>query len=116
MPYNITIDDFLYRRIPKNNPHCWKEVNGVKVLSSFSFKTKPDEDGLSVNIAALIEPEIIVAKYPNNDVAKLPASVPIIEGYNCVQKGKDATHAIIEGDTNPIAKKLAKAVIHVYQF
>ena len=116
MQYNITSDDLLYRRIPKNNPHCWKEVNGVKVLSSYKFKTKPNEDGLSVNIAELIKLETIVAKYPNNDVAEFSASVPIVEGFNCIQKGNDASHAIIEGDTNPIAKKLAKAVTKVHEF
>jgi len=116
MPYNITNDDLLYRRIPRNKPDCWKVVNGVKVLSSFNFKTRPKEDGLSVNIAKLIKPEEIFSKCPSNDVAELPASVPICEGFNCIQKGNDPTHAIIEGDTNPIAKKLAKAVTQVFQF
>src|ERR1017187_8081413 len=95
--YTITNKDILYRRIPKNNPYCWK-----------------DEDGLSVNIAALITPETIIKKFPNNNVAEFSASVPFSEKYNCIQKGKDASHAIIEGDTNPIAKKLAKAVTKVY--
>lgn len=113
MSYNITNDDLLYRRIP-HKPSFWKDVNGVKIPSSGNFKTNKGEDGLSVNIAALIKPETIVAKHPNNDVAEFPASVPISEGFNCIQKGKDASHAIIEGDTNPIAKKLAKAVTTVF--
>ena len=116
MLYNITNKDLLYRRIPHNKPDCWKEVNGVKVLSSFNFKTRLKEDGLSVNISNLIEPEKIVAKHPNNDIAQFPASVPIDEGFNCIQKGIDETHAIIEGDTNPIAKKLAKAVTKLFIF
>ncbi|MEA3495953.1 MAG: hypothetical protein U9R42_07955 [Bacteroidota bacterium] len=115
MPYNITSDDILYRRIP-HQPSFWKEVNGVKVPSSGNFKTKKGEDGLSVNIAELIDPEAIVSKYPNNDVAEFSASVPISEGFNCIQKGKDHTHAIIEGDTNPIAKKITKAVTRVFTF
>lgn len=115
MPYNITKEDLLYRRIP-HKPSFWKDVNGVKVPSSGNFKTKKGEDGLSVNIEALIKPEAIVTKYPNNDVAEFSASVPICEGFNCIQKGKDATHAIIEGDTNPIAKKLAKSVKKVFKF
>lgn len=115
MSYNITNDYLLYRRIP-HKPSFWKDVNGVKVPSSGNFKTTKGEDGLSVNIAALIKPEAIVTKYPNNDIAEFSASVPISEGFNCILKGKDASHAIIEGDTNPIAKKLAKAVTKVHQF
>lgn len=115
MQYNITNNDLLYRRIPHDRPDCWKDVNGVKVLSSFNFKTKPNEDGLSMNIAKLITPREIFHKYPNNDVAELPASVPIREGFNCIQKGHDPTHGIIEGNTNPIAKKLAKAVTQVFK-
>jgi len=115
MPYNITNDDLLYRRIP-HQPSFWKDVNGVKVPSSGNFKTNKGEDGLSVNIAALIKPAAIIAKHPNNDVAEFSASVPIAEGFNCIQKGKDPSHAIIEGDTNPIAKKLAKAVTTVHTF
>ena len=112
--YTITNKDILYRRIPKNNPYCWKEVDGIKIPSSANFKTNKDEDGLSVNIAALITPETIIKKFPNNNVAEFSASVPFSEKYNRIQKGKDASHAIIEGDTNPIAKKLAKAVTKVY--
>lgn len=115
MSYNITNDDLLYRRIP-HQPSFWKDVNGVKVPSSGNFKTNKGEDGLSVNIAAIIKPAAIVAKHPNNDVAEFSASVPVAEGFNCIQKGKDASHAIIEGDTNPIAKKLAKAITQVFQF
>ena len=113
MPYNITKGDLLYRRIP-HQPSFWKEVNGVKVPSSGNFKTNKGEDGLSVNIAALIKPTVIIAKHPNNDVAEFSASVPISEGLNCIQKGKDPTHAVIVGDTNPIAKKLAKAITTVH--
>jgi hypothetical protein len=116
MPYNITKDDSLYRRIPRNNPNCWKNIGGKKVLSSFKFKTKPHEDGLSVNIAALVTPEIVVARHPNNDIASFLAAVPIDEGYSCIQKGPDPSHAIIEGDTNPIAKKLANSVTRVFDF
>jgi hypothetical protein len=115
MPYEISKEDLLYRRIP-HQPSFWKDINGVKVPSSGNFKTKKGEDGLSVNIAALIDPAAIVAKHPANDVAEFSASVPIAEGFNCIQKGKDPTHAIIEGDTNPIAKKLSLAVIKVFHF
>lgn len=116
MPYNITNHDFLYRRIPHDRPNCWKEVNGVKVLSSYNFKTKPREDGLSVNIAALIVPQAIVAEYPYNDIAEFPASIPLDEGFNCIQKGNNPSHAIIEGDTKLIAKKLANGVTQVFLF
>jgi len=97
--YTITKSDFLYRRIPKDNPYCWKEINGTKIPSSANFKTNKGEDGLSVNIATLTTPEKVIAKYPKNDLAEFSASTPIAEGYNCLHKPskKNVSHAIIEG-------------------
>lgn len=116
--YIITIDDFLYRRVSTKNPDFWKIINGEKVPTSFAFKTKPNEDGLSVNIAALITSEKTVANFPNDVVAELPAAFPINEGYNCIHKPSknNLAHAIIEGDTNPIARELSKAITQVFQF
>jgi len=107
--YFITISDILYRRIPKNDPNFWKELNGVKILSSAGFKTKSYEDGLSVDIAELTTPKKSLALYPNFVLAKIPASIPIDEGYECEHKpsNKNKSHAIIKGNTKPIARKLA---------
>jgi hypothetical protein len=68
--YTITKSDFLYRRIPKDNPYCWKEINGTKIPSSANFKTNKGEDGLSVNIATLTTPEKVIAKYENRPLGE----------------------------------------------
>lgn len=55
--YSITDADFLYRRFSildePNYAVFWKLDNGRKIPSSAAFKTKPNEDGLSVNIAGV---------------------------------------------------------------
>ena len=109
--YTITIEDILYRRVPKLNPNCWTEINGITVPSSFAFKTKTNEDGLSVNIANLTTPQLTIKDYPNDLIAEFSATIPLKENFNCVHKPSKANlaHAIIEGNTNPIAKKLANA-------
>ena len=62
--YTITDTDFLYRRFPiidePNFAVFWKMDNGRKIPSSAAFKTKPNEDGLSVNIAKLTTPQATV--------------------------------------------------------
>jgi hypothetical protein len=116
--YFITLNDYLYRRVPKNNPNYWKEVNGIKVPSSFAFKTKPEEDGLSVNIVALTTSEATIGNVINFGVAEISASIPIDLGFECKhdpQPENDA-HALIVGNTNPIAKKLSNAVTQVILF
>lgn len=115
--YNIKLIDDLYRRVPKNNPSCWKEINGKIVPSSFAFKTKPDEDGLSVNIAALSSFQETVISSELFGVAKFSASVPIEEDYECRQDEKtdNPAHALIVGNTKPIAKKLAKASTEIFE-
>lgn len=54
--YSITDADFLYRRFSileePNYTVFWKLDNGRKIPSSAAFETKPNEDVLSVNIAA----------------------------------------------------------------
>lgn len=120
--YSITHEDNLYRRVPNNNSDYWKELNGIKMPSSFAFKTRIKggkmEDGLSVNIAALTTPKESVEKYPNESVAEIPASVPINAGYNCIHKPSklNYAHAIIEGDTKYIAKELSKTLTQVFHF
>jgi hypothetical protein len=120
--YSITDEDFLYRRFSileePSYAVFWKLDNGRKIPSSAAFKTKPNEDGLSVNIAALTTPEATVGNVEEFGVAEISASTPINLGYICEhnpQTDNDA-HALIVGDTKPIAKKLSKAITQVFQF
>lgn len=114
--YLITKDDKLYRRVPKHNPNYWKEVDGQKIPSSFAFKTKRDENGLSVNIAALTTPDITAGNPQDFGVAEIGAATPIELGYECVydRQPENEAHALILGDTNPIAKKLAKSITNIF--
>ncbi len=119
-PYDITGADFLYRRFPvleePNYAVFWKLENGQKKPTSAAFKTKPNEDGLSVDIAKLTTPHTTAGDTTQFGVAEILASVPLDLNYSCVhnpQPGNDA-HALIQGDTNPIAKKLSKAISQVF--
>ena len=120
--YSITNVDFLYRRFSilddPNYAVFWKLENGRKIPSSAAFKTKPNEDGLSVNIAALTTPEITVVNEKEFGVAEFSASTPIDLGYECEHNPQpdNNSHALIVGDTNQIAKKLSKAITQVFQF
>lgn len=120
--YTITYADFLYRRFSildePNYAVFWKLDNGRKIPSSAAFKTKSNEDGLSVNIATLTTPQATVGNAKEFGVAEISASIPFGLGYDCIhnpQPENDA-HALIVGDTKPIAKKLSKAVTHVFNF
>ncbi len=120
--YTITNDDLLYRRFPiKAEPAYmpfWKQEGDRKIPTSAAFKTKPGENGLSVNIAALTTPELTVESYTVFAVAEFPASVPLSAGYQCAQDEEvdNVAHALVLGDTNPIAKKLSRSVTHVFEF
>jgi len=118
--YTITDKDFLLRRFPiieePKYAAFWKLENGKKIPSSAAFKTKQDEDGLSVDIAALTTPEQTAGNKAEFGVAEISAATPINLGYKCeqnIQPGNIA-HALIVGDTNPIAKKLSKAITQVF--
>jgi len=90
----------------------------VKVPSSFALETKPNEDGLSVNIAALATPEQTVGNAEEFGVAELSAATPLNLGFDCIHniQPDNAAHALILGDTKPIAKKLANAITQVFRF
>ena len=113
--YTITEKDNLYRRIPYK-PNYWKEINGIKTPSSFAFKTKPNEDGLSVNIASLTTIENTVMDSQLFGIARFPAAIPLELGYKCKHDPKpdNNAHALILGNTNKIAKKLSTAAIQVF--
>ena len=59
--YKITEEDNLYRCFPLSDEPkytvFWKIENGQKIPSSAAFKTKKDEDGLSVDIEKLTTPK-----------------------------------------------------------
>ncbi|MEI7725057.1 MAG: hypothetical protein WCK09_08120 [Bacteroidota bacterium] len=120
--YSITDADFLYRRFSildePNYAVFWKLENGRKIPSSAAFKTKPNEDGLSVNIAILTSSEATVGNKEVFGVAEISASTPISLGYKCEHNPQpdNKAHALIVGDTNPIAKKLCKAITQVFRF
>ena len=117
--YIITPDDFLYRRFPINNPNFWKMENDRKVPTSAAFKTKPGENGLSVDIAKLTTPEKSVLDPGRFNVAEILAATPINLNFPCVHdpKSDNEAHALILGEnTKPIAKKLSLAVTNVYNF
>jgi len=120
--YLITETDYLYRRFSileePNYAVFWKWNNGRKIPSSAAFKTKPNEDGLSVNIAALTTPEQTVEDVNKFGVAEFPASIPMSLGYKCAYNPQpnNQAHALILGDTKTIAKKLSKALTQVFQF
>lgn len=118
--YSITKEDFLYRRFSilddPNYAVFWKLENGKKIPSSAAFKTKINEEGLSVNIAALTTFEETIGNFDAFGVAELSASTPIGLGYNCEHDPllDNKAHALIMGDTKPIAKKLSKAIKNVF--
>jgi hypothetical protein len=120
--YEITNSDFLYRRFSildePNYAVFWKLENGRKIPSSAAFKTKPNEDGLSVNIAALTTPKETVGDSQSFSVAEISASTPLDLGFECIHdiKPENNAHALIVGDTKSIAKKLSKSVTQVFQF
>lgn len=120
--YTITPEDFLYRRFPiidEPRFQVFFEIkDGKKVPTSAAFKTKPGEDGLSVDIKALTTPEASVIDPANYGLAEIPASTPLGLGYPCIHNPKPGnnSHALIVGDTNPIAKKLKKAITNIITF
>lgn len=120
--YSITNSDFLYRRFSileePNYAVFWKLENGKKIPSSAAFKTKPNENGLSVDIATLTTPETTVGNSNEFGVAEISAETPINLGYVCIHDpmSDNNAHALILGDTKPIAKKLSKAITRVFDF
>lgn len=106
--YSITNSDFLFRRFSileePNYAVFWKLENGKKIPSSAAFKTKPNENGLSVDIATLTTPETTVGNSNEFGVAEISAETPINLGYVCIH------------DPMPIAKKLSKAITRVFDF
>ena len=105
-PHVVLESDNLLRRIPLKPSHIFQGR-----ITSACFKTKAGEDGLSVDIEALVKTILESYNPETHTLARLSASIPIELGYECKHDPIDGNfaHALIVGDTNPIAKKLALA-------
>ncbi len=106
--YIISPDEFLLRRIPLVPSH----ISQGRITSA-GFKTHSDEDGLSVDIEKLVKD--ISQQFNSNTetIARILAEIPMNLGYSCKHdpiEGNSA-HALIVGNTKPIAKKLAMLCI-----
>lgn len=113
----IRNEDYLLRRFPisESRPDFYKIIDGKKVPSSFAFKTKQGEDGLSVNIKVLTPDLNDFILDPNSfNAVEFLAEIPISSGYTCIhdpypaEDPKNGAHALIVGDTGKLAKKLSK--------
>jgi hypothetical protein len=104
MPYQITEDERLIRRIPRKPSH----INNGRITSA-CFKTRAGEDGLSVNIENLVDDSTTIYNPITHRIAAFEASIPLNDGYECIHNPQDGndSHALVVGNTNPIAKKLA---------
>lgn len=105
-PYEIKSTDSLLRRIPLKPSHIFQGS-----ITSACFKTKPGEVGLSVDIEALINRISESYNQETHTLSRLSAALPMELGYECKHDPVDGNfaHALIIGDTNPIAKRLALA-------
>lgn len=106
MPYEITDNERLIRRIPRKPSH----INNGRITSA-CFKTRPGEDGLSINIENLVDNIQNIFDSATHRLAAFESRIPIDNGYECVHDPKEGnvSHGLITGDTNPIAKKLSVA-------
>jgi hypothetical protein len=115
--YHITREDFLLRRFPiSDDPRYalfFKEVNGKKIPSSAAFKTKPNEDGLSVNIKSITSDTMQFVQDPTLfDYVEFSAAIPLDNNFECRHNPQTNNygHALIVGDTNKLAKKITIAL------
>jgi hypothetical protein len=106
--YIIKESDELARRIPKVPSHFNSETGRP---TSAVFKTKNEEDGLSVDVLSLTTKENAVQNQEKYALAIFKAELPLSEGFQCLHDPKEdnEAHALIVGDTKKIAKKLAEA-------
>ncbi len=117
--YSIINEDYLLRRFPIiDNPifvHFFKKIDGRYYPTSAAFKTKRDENGLSINIKVLtLDINRFIGELTSFRVAEFLAQIPIENNYECrhdpypAEDTQNGAHALILGDTKRIAKKLAK--------
>ena len=104
--YIIQRDNELARRVPINLTDFFKD----RRPTSAAFKTKPDEDGLSVNVLNLSPINETIQDKENFIAAIFTASIPIDAGFECVldPQPENQAHALIKGNTKTIAKKMSR--------
>jgi hypothetical protein len=112
MTYTITEEDRPLRRIIEQ-PHFYKEVNGMRQLSSAAFKLRSGEDGLSVDIMALTTLEQAVPNRATHTAAILPAHVPLSLKLPCVHDSVlgNSAHALIQNVRSAVARQLAMQAV-----
>lgn len=117
MAYSITAENDLIRRIPQQPPFFKLNERGETVLSSAAYELKKDEDGLSVDIAALTTLQAAVFSHTTLTGgavtgALLVADVPMSLGCTCEHNPVpgNGAHALIKGNfTKSLRRKLAAA-------
>jgi hypothetical protein len=123
MPYTITREGELIRRIPQQHSFFKQNAQGESVFSSAAFTLKKDEDGLLVDIAALttLEQAFYTPRTLSGETvtgALLLAAVPTSLGCTCVhdptaasaEQPANEAHALIKGNMNKsFARKLSDA-------
>jgi hypothetical protein len=104
--YDIQVHDELLRRIPRKPSHLRDDGKPTSV----AFKTKKNEDGLSINILCLTTLEFSIPNISTHTGGVIIAELPMSLGYQCKHHPLDMnySHGLIVGDTNPIARKLAE--------
>lgn len=100
--------DLLLRRIPFTDPRYIKDDNSI---SSFAFKPRTGENGLSVNIERLTTYDKSVLDRTKFRLSTLPAEIPRTLALDCVHdpQPENYAHALITGKiTNGKAGTLAR--------
>lgn len=87
-----------------------KRLKESPVLILKQNQVKLKADGLSVQIEALVDNIDLIVDRSKQTAAFLLAKIPLDLGKECIHDPTDAeyAHALIVGDTNKIARKLAK--------
>ena len=105
--------DDLLRRIIFRNPSY---VSPDNTLSSFAFKLRSTENGLSVDIARLTTYEKSIVDKLNYRLYSVKAEYVRSIGLNCIHDPlpDNNAHALIVGEIkNSVSKKLSRAAIRI---
>lgn len=101
--------DNLLRRVPFTNPSYIKADGSI---TSFAFKLRKGENGLSVDVERLTTYEATVLDRSRFRLYSLPASCPRNLGLHCLPD--NAAHALITGNfTDGISRQLAQSATPV---
>ena len=105
--------DNLLRRVPFTNPSYIKADGSI---TSFAFKLRKGENGLSVDVERLTTYEASVLDRSRFRLYSLPASCPRNLGLQCLPDPlpDNAAHALITGNfTDGISRQLAQSATPV---